>query len=359
MTIEKRVETVIREDVRRIAAYHVQPASGLIKLDAMENPYPLPAPIAEAWRARSTSISWGRYPDAEAAELKQLLREVFTIDARWDLILGNGSDELIQLLITAIPADSVVVAPSPGFTMYRVISEALQQKFVEVDLDDQFDLDVRSMCKVFESERPRIVFLASPNNPTANTFSEERLRSVIAAAPGLVVVDEAYFAFSNVDAAGWLAEFDNLLVMRTLSKLGLAGLRLGFLQGHPRWIQELDKLRLPYNISSLDQAAAEVALTHFDLLREQAAEICSLREQLLESLTTLPGLTIFSSNANFILVRTENCDARDVHQQLKDRGVLIKCVAGTHALLHNCLRITVGAAEENAALIKALRDILT
>ena len=358
MTIENRVQNVIRDDVRRVKAYHVQPASGLIKLDAMENPYPLPAQIAELWQARNANPAWGRYPDAEAVTLKKLLRQVFKIDARWDLLLGNGSDELIQLLITVIPADSVVLAPSPGFTMYHVISEALERRFVSVDLDDNFDLDVEALRGVFEAEQPRVVFLASPNNPTGNTFSEDRLREVIAAAPGLVVVDEAYFAFSDVDAARWLPEFDNLLVMRTLSKLGLAGLRLGFLQGDPKWISELEKLRLPYNISSLDQAAAEVALTHFELLREQIAEICAQRERQMASLAAIPGVTVFPSDANFILVRSEHKNARDVHQELKDRGILVKCVADTHPLLHNCLRITVGAADENEALINSLSDIL-
>jgi histidinol-phosphate aminotransferase len=205
-----------------------------------------------------------------------------------------------------------------------------------------------------EAEQPAIVYLACPNNPTGNLFDEATVREVIEAAPGLVVIDEAYAPFTDATFMGVLGEYDNLLVMRTVSKMGLAGLRLGFLAGPPAWLEEVDKVRLPYNINVLTQVSAEFALRHKAVFDEQTARIRTERARLAEALAALPGVTVFPSQANFLLIRTPAGRASAWFEGLKARGILIKNLHGAHPLLEDCLRITVGRPEENAAVAEAL-----
>lgn len=202
--------------------------------------------------------------------------------------------------------------------------------------------------------RPRLIFLACPNNPTGNLFDEASLRAVLEAADALVVIDEAYLAFASRDHGALLDEYPNLLIMRTLSKLGLAALRLGYLIGDPRWIAEFDKIRLPYNIGTLNQVAAEVALEHFDVLDAQTRLIVSERARLLVRLQADARLHCWQSEANFLLVRPHAASARTVHAGMARRGVLVKCLDGGHPLLANCLRLTIGAPPENDAMLAAL-----
>lgn len=349
------VSRVIRGDLIGAAAYTVPDASGMIKLDAMENPFPLPEPILRHWQQRVAEVGLNRYPDSEAHELQARLRDVMEIDSKYKILLGNGSDELILLLIMAVAKPgATVMAPAPGFVMYRRLSEAAQQRFVDLPLNSDFDLDAAELESVIVREQPSLLFMASPNNPSGNHLDTESMRAAIAACPGLVVIDEAYFAFTDRHHVQWLEEFDNLLIMRTLSKLGLAGLRLGFLWGKPDWICQLNKLRLPYNVNNLTQAAAAVALQHFDLLKEQVAEIRRERDLLMQALAGLTWLDVYDSEANFILVRVRGRAASEVHQSLRARNILVKRVDGSHPRLANCLRITVGSAQENVSLLQAL-----
>lgn len=349
---------LIRDDVLRMQAYEVPDSRGMIKLDAMENPHSLPQAIVEQWRERAARCELNRYPDPGSHELKQVLRETMHIAPEYEILLGNGSDELIQLVISAIAKPGAkVIAPAPSFVMYQIISEAARVPFVSFPLDEHFDLDPEAFFRVAHRERPALLFLASPNNPSGNLLHPDRLREAIAEFPGLVVIDEAYFAFADRHHDSWLSEFGNLLIMRTLSKLGLAGLRLGFLWGNPDWINELDKLRLPYNINSLTQAAAEISLRHFDELRVQTDVIRKERDRLIRALTDIRGLHPYPSAANFVLVRVTEGRARSLHSDLRDAGILVKCLDGTHPAVRNCLRITVGTRQENDHLMDVLRRI--
>lgn len=354
-----QIQQWVRPEIRALTAYHVPDASGLIKLDAMENPYTWPPALVESWLDVLRGVKLNRYPDPGAARLKESLRATFQLPAESAVLLGNGSDELIQMILMAVAGPGrAVVAPDPTFSMYRIISASAGMNYVGVPLKEDFSLDVAATRAAIAAHRPAVVFLAYPSNPTGNLFAAEDICALIEAAPGLVVVDEAYSAFCDVGFTDYLARYQHMLILRTVSKLGLAGLRLGFLVGAPSWLQEIDKLRLPYNINVLTQASAAFALDHYDTLLEQAQRIRADRDELYRALQALPGVTVFPSQANFILFRVAAGRAGELFQGLKKVGVLIKSLHGSHPALHDCLRVTVGTPEENRAFLNALRSVL-
>ena len=351
----KKPEDVIRDDIRALGAYHVPDASGMVKLDAMENPYRLPEDVRGAIADLVARADINRYPDAGASRLKATLREVLGIPAGADLVLGNGSDEIIQMLMlaTARPG-ACVLGLEPSFVMFRIIAAFCGLRYVGVPLATGFALDADRTVAAIEEHQPALVFIAYPNNPTGNLFDDAAIERVLDAAPGIVVIDEAYHAFAG---ASWLPQLDtrpNLLVMRTLSKSGLAGLRLGLIAGRPEWLSHVDKVRLPYNVNVLTQFVAAEVLRHRSLLDDQAAAIRTERERLYGELGRIQGAAPFPSAANFILFRTGAADA--IFDGLKRRGVLVKNLNGSHATLGNCLRVTVGTREENDRFIGALRE---
>lgn len=348
-------EQLIRPEVLGLAAYHVADARGMVKLDAMENPYRLPAEMAAELGALLAEAPINRYPDPHAEALQAALRQAFAIPADAALLLGNGSDELIQILALALARPgAVLLSVEPSFVMYRLIAAFTGMRYVGVPLTPDFALDEAAMLAAIETHRPAVIFLAYPNNPTGNAFDAAVMQRIIRAAPGLVVVDEAYHAFAGgrsfLEA---LPRHDNLLVMRTLSKLGLAGLRLGYLVGRTDWIAQFDKLRLPYNVNVLTQRAVVYALQRLAVFEDQAARIVAERARLAEVLSGLAGVRVYDSQANFLLLRLRA--AADVFHGLKRRGVLVKNLHGTHPLLEDCLRVTVGTPEENERLIAALK----
>jgi histidinol-phosphate aminotransferase len=355
-----RALNTLRADVRAMRAYQVHPAAGLIKLDAMENPYRLPEALQQALGERLGRVAINRYPGERTGELARALTAHAKLPEGQGLMLGNGSDELISLLAMAVcrPGERVaVLAPLPGFVMYELSSKYQHLDFVGVPLTPDFELDEAAMLAAIERERPAIVYLAYPNNPTANLWDEAVIERIAAASPGLVVIDEAYQPFAERDAMGLMARHANVLIMRTMSKFGLAGVRIGYLMGHAELIGHIDKLRPPYNISVLNAEAGLFALEHAEVYERQAAELRAERERLQAALKTLPGVTSFPSQGNMILVRVPDADA--LHAELKSRGVLVKNVSGMHPLLARCLRLTVGTPDENAAMLEALRAALT
>jgi histidinol-phosphate aminotransferase len=361
MTVNALIEKLVRPEIRALRAYHVPDAIGLIKLDAMENPYPWPEDLREAWLDELRNAEVNRYPDPRSPALQQALRSAMGIPADAALLLGNGSDELIQMLaLTIATPGRTVLSFDPGFVMYRMIALFAGLNYVGVPLRaDDFGLDQDLVLEAIERERPALVFIAYPNNPTGNLFDTSTIESIIEASPGLVILDEAYAPFTDTSFLPHLGRWPNLLVMRTVSKMGLAGLRLGYLAGPPEWIDEIDKTRLPYNINVLTQASAAFALRHKHVFDIQTQAIRAQRAQLMTALTDLDGIEPYPSDANFILVRTVKRQAGAIFEGLEHRGVLIKRLDGTHPLLADCLRITVGTAEENRALFAALRETLT
>ncbi|ABI57556.1 histidinol-phosphate transaminase [Alkalilimnicola ehrlichii MLHE-1] len=355
------IDAWVRPEVRALSAYHVPPPADVIKLDAMENPWPWPGELVEAWQAALSEVPLNRYPDAGAGELKARLRAAMGIPEGAALMLGNGSDELILLinLLVAGPG-RVVLTPGPGFAMYRIIAVNSGLGYREVPLAEDFELDETAMRAALREVQPAVVYIAYPNNPTGNAFNRDALARVIHEAPGLVVVDEAYYAFANDSFLPDVLAYPNLLVMRTVSKVGLAGLRLGLVAGHPDWLEELEKLRLPYNISALTQASANFALDHREQLERSVAAIVAERGRLAEGLAAIPGVErVWPSEANFLTFRGPAGAAGRVHSGLREHGVLIKNLDGSHPQLADCLRVTVGRPEENARFLAALGQVLS
>ncbi len=356
--------TFIRSDVQGMHAYAVQDSRGMVKLDAMENPYTLSPLLQAKLGVALGAVSINRYPALRVDDLKQALKSYVAMPAGCELMLGNGSDELISLLAMACltakdKPKNTILAPLPGFVMYEMSAQLQGLDFVGVPLTADFELDEAAMLAAVAAHKPAITYIAYPNNPTANLWDAGAIKKIITrcnAYGGLVVIDEAYQPFSS---STWLDEIranpsanENVLLMRTLSKFGLAGVRLGYMMGSKVLIDQIDKLRPPYNVSSLNAECALFALQHKDVFADQAVQICSERERLLAGLAVLSGVTPFKSDANMILVRFTDADA--TFSKLKAAGILVKNVSKMHPLLANCLRITVGTPDENTLLLKEL-----
>lgn len=350
----------IRADIQSMHAYAVQDARGLLKLDAMENPHGLPPALQAALGQRLGALALNRYPGERGADLQQALAAHAAMPARFSLMLGNGSDELISLLAMAcdLPG-AAILAPVPGFVMYAVSAQLQGLRFVGVPLTADFELDETAMLEAIAREKPAIVFLAYPNNPTANLWDDAVIEKIVlaqGAQGGLVVIDEAYQPFAGRSYIDRVARHGHVLLMRTLSKFGLAGARLGYLMGPAALIAEVDKVRPPYNISVLNCECALFALEHAEVFAGQAAEIRDQRAGVVERLARLPAVRSWPSEANMILIRVP--DAAKTFDGMKARGVLVKNVSKMHPLLANCLRLTVGTADENAQMLAALEASL-
>lgn len=362
------IDRIIRPEIRALSAYAVAHADGLVKLDAMENPFGLPEAVRAEMAAALVQAELNRYPSASADALRALLRTTMAVPDGCELMLGNGSDELIHLLFQACAKPgAAVLSPSPAFVMVQMSAMFNGVRYLDVPLRADLSLDLDGMLAVIEREQPALVFLAYPNNPTGTLYADAEIEAILRASHGLVVVDEAYQPFAMKSWMARLPEFDNLLVMRTLSKLGLAGIRLGYMAARPALINEFNKVRPPYNINVLTQAAALVALRHKDVLDAQAAVLRDEREQLAVALAGLPDVVVHPSAANFLLVRfaasaeadSASARATELFNDLKSRGILVKNMAHAHRLLAGCLRLTIGSPDENRQLIAALRALLS
>jgi len=348
---------VIRDDVRAIEAYAVPSAVGFIKLDAMENPFTLPEALQRELGERLGKQPLNRYPLSDPRGFKERLGKAMGLPMGARLMLGNGSDELIHLVIQACARPgSTVLSPWPSFSMYEMSTRFDGSRFVGVPLRADFTLDTNAVLSAIAEHQPAVIFIAYPNNPTGNLFDRSGVEAILRAAPGLVVIDEAYLPFAQDTWMPQLRNWPNLVVLRTLSKLGLAGIRLGYLAGDPEWISEFDKLRPPYNVNVLTLAAADFMLEHLPALESQAVMLRAERSRVAAALSAMRGVMVFPSAANFLLFRVPDPDR--VFSALKERGILIKNVAKVHPLLEGCLRTTIGTTGENDALMQALRAIM-
>jgi histidinol-phosphate aminotransferase len=356
-SLADRMTRYLRADVQGMHGYAVQPSAGFVKVDTMENPFRLPPALRQALGERLADVALNRYPAERGDVLRAELAKHARMPEGCDIMLGNGSDELISLLTLAadVPGN-VVMAPLPGFVMYELSARLQGLKFVGVPLTPDFELDGPAMLAAVREHQPALLYIAYPNNPTANLWDDDVVDAIIEAAPGLVVIDEAYQPFAARDSLDRLRRHEHVLLMRTMSKFGLAGVRIGYMMGRQRLIAEIDKLRPPFNISVLNCEAALFALEHVDEYAKQATTIRAEREKLSGQIAQLPGVRAFPSQANMILTRVP--DAKRVFEGMRARGVLIKNVSGLHPLLANCIRITIGTPEENPQTLAALRGAL-
>ena len=350
---------LVRDEILALKAYHVPPAGGMVKLDAMENPYRLPEALRSDLGRRLADVAINRYPDPTAARLKEKLRAAMAIPDGLDIMLGNGSDEILQLVSLALARPgATMLSLEPSFSMYRMCATFAGMRYAGVPLLPDFTLDEPALAAAVDMHRPALTWISYPNNPTGNLFPRDAILRLIDGSPGLVAVDEAYFPFSGgatlLDRVGL---HPNLVLVRTVSKLGLAGLRLGMAIGPPGWISELEKLRLPYNVNSLTACAAEFVLDHNDVLVAQTEAIVAERSRIEAELDRLRAVRRFPSATNFVLMRVAEAGA--VFERLRARGILIRNLHGSHPLLDNCLRLTVGTPDENRLLLEALAASLT
>ncbi len=348
----------VQPQIAQLSAYRVADASGMIKLDAMENPYDMPKALKAAWQQQLGEVALNRYPDPSASQLTEQIRSAFGISPQAKIMLGNGSDELIQIIAMAVnKPNASIMSLEPGFVMYRMIATCLDLNYVPAALNpNSFDIDLDATLALIEQHQPAALFIAYPNNPTGNLYDRAAVEALIEAAPGLVVIDEAYEPFAADSFMPQVSKYPNLLVMRTLSKFGLAGVRLGYMAGSSDIMSELDKIRLPYNINVLSQITAEFVLKHKAEFDHQAEQIIEQRQWLLNNLP--PQVSPFPSQANFILMRTPPGQASRAFEALKQQGILIKNLDQPGTPLANCLRLTVGTEGENQQFIVAFTEIL-
>ena len=349
-------ESRVREEIRNLSAYSVPHYETRIKLDGNESPFSLPPEIGEKVLSKLRGIEVNRYPDPEAAELRKLISGIdnFTPGG---ILLGNGSDELIGMLIAAFSGGTGrILYPTPTFSMYGISGLALGKELLESELDHNFDLDLDDITALIAKKDPDLIFLASPNNPTGNAYSAERIREIIGLSKGVVVVDEAYSDFSGYTFLPLIKKHENLIILRTLSKVGFAGLRLGILYGRENLVHEINKVRYPYNINSLTQGAAEVVLRNHEFVTENIQLIVRERERVYKTLSGMTGVEAYPSDANFILFKVGDADS--VFKALVGWDVLIRNF-NKPGRLENCMRVTIGTPYENDSFLNALGDIFS
>jgi histidinol-phosphate aminotransferase len=350
------IGNLIRQEVLAQKAYAVETLPYRIKLDANENPLAIPGGLREKFAARLGAVELNRYPEAGSTALAARFAESFAVGAD-QVILGNGSDELIQILCTALARPRAeVLIPVPTFVMYGITARNNGLTVTAVPLAADFDLDLAAMRRHLAADSPALIFLAWPNNPTGNLFAREKVEALLAESPGIVVVDEAYFHFSRETLLPLIHRYENLVILRTLSKVGLAAMRIGLLVGSPALVHELNKVRLPYNLNALSQAAAGFYLDEEPAFLAQAEVIRQEREVLFVALAALPGVHPRPPAANFIFFRCD-FEADSVYKKLVARGILIKNFNAPGAM-QNWMRVTVGTREENVEFLEVLRDII-
>lgn len=352
-----KLERYIADQVRERAAYHVPAGVPRVKLDAMESPYGLPIEVRDRWLHALRDLAINRYPAADHyQQLKTRLAAEAGLAPGCGIVLGNGSDEILQNLLLALSPDVTVMAPTPTFVMYEQLAGLLGRRFVGVPLKDDFGLDVRALKDALIRHAPALLFLAYPNNPTGILYPRAEIEELLTIEDALIVIDEAYYPFAQTTVMDKLATHPQLMVLRTLSKQGLAGMRFGWLAADPLWTHELEKVRLPYNINSVTVATIGFALDYADVFADQARRIREERARLFGALDAIA--TVWPSEANFLLFRPHKThEAGRIHRELEAGGILIKNLSH-HPDLAGCLRVTVGTPGENQAFLAALAQAL-
>ena len=352
------IDSLIPQSVRKASVYTVPDSTGFIKLDAMENPYELPHMLREKLANRLAQVSLNRYPNPRAQALRPAVYSYMNIPDDLDIIFGNGSDEIIALIISLfISSNKVVCAPDPSFAMFEVLARQFRVPFRGLPLDHAFDIDLNEWSAILGKKASGLVFVPQPNNPTGNLFSIDLLEHIIKKSSALFVIDEAYTAFTDADYLSWAKRFPNVLIMRTLSKIGLAGGRFGMLIGAPEWIREFDKVRLPYNVNALTQEAVRFFLEHAEILSQQSTDIRNERSRMITLLRNI-DINVWPSEANFVVIKVASGKVEAIFNGLKKRGILVKCLDGSHPRLEDTLRLTVGKSSDTDLLVSALSELV-
>ena len=351
------IRDLVGKNIFEQRGYITPEVTGAIKMSANENPISLQEPFKKKLMEEMSRVDFNRYPEAGALKLRDRFAQYYGVDKDM-VMLGNGSDELIQTLcITLKGKIKGVLVPVPTFSMYKIIAVNTGNKVVEVPLDKNFDLDCNAIIGQIKEKSPALVFLSYPNSPTGNLFSRDKIEVIIKKSPGIVIVDEAYAIFSGQTLLPLLKKYDNLIFLNTLSKLGLASMRLGFLIGNRDIVVQLDKVRLPFNVNSLSQIAANFFLDNQDEFYRQVAEIIKRREELYWDLKEIAGIKLYPSQANFIFF---SCafDSDRIYNKLVAEGIIVKNL-NIPPLMPNCMRVTVGNRKENEAFLRVFKRVIS
>ena len=343
----------LRQDIKNIQAYKVAKSDNMLKMDAMESPFAIHTEIMDEYVAAIKKININRYPETSANDVKQTLRELMDIPDKLDLLLGNGSDEIIQILTLACNKDASIVSFEPSFVMYKMLAKFAGLKYHSIDLDKEFEIDIEKTLAVITKIKPQIIFIAYPNNPTGNDFNKDYIKKIATITDALVVIDEAYYAYCENSFLEELENFENMVLIRTISKIGFAGLRLGLLIGAKETIKQFNKLRLPYNISAINQASANILLKQKDIIKKNARIIINQREYMRKQLGLIQAIKVYPSSANFLLIETTQ--AQELFAFLQENLILIKDFSHTKSML-NYLRITISKEEDNNKLLKYIKQ---
>jgi len=354
MPDKKNTEERISKSIRDLKPYSVPEIQCRIRLDGNESPYNLLNTISDEIYESVSRIELNRYPDSTTRELREKISSQTGVPTG-GILLGNGSDELIQMIIECYTGKSgCILMPKPTFSMYRISGMVLGKEVSEVDLDESFDLDTEAIKEVISEKDPDLFFFATPNNPTSNRFSRGRIVEIIESTSGIVVLDEAYFDYQGDTLLPLIETYENVVVLRTMSKIGFASLRLGIMLCKECIIHQVNKARLPYNINSLSLVLASLVYEKYDIVQEKIELVKQERERLSIALAGINGISVYPSDANFLLLDVG--DSQRVFDELVKRDILVRKLHGTQRL-ENCLRITVGTPNENDELIEALSDI--
>ena len=347
---------LIQNNVCSLKPYQVENIDCEIKLHANENPFPPSKELLDQLIASIQNIQLNRYPDPDSQELKDSIAKRLNTETD-RLVIGNGSDEIILLLLQIFCKEGdTITLPDPTFAMYAIIAQGLGVKSVNIPLDDHWDFNANELLKTAKENKSRIIFLGYPNNPTGNCFSKNQVYRVIESFKGIVVVDEAYYDFSHKSFVNQIEKHNNLVVLRSLSKIGLAAIRVGFAIADPLIIKQINKVRLPYNSNTVSQTLAEHLMTHFDPVQKQINSILEERHRLIGALEKIDSITIFPSDSNFFLLRTEQ-SVEKMFEYLMDHGILVRNLS-SHPKLKNCLRVTVGTKDENDRFLAKMADFV-
>ncbi len=347
---------LVKKKVQSLKAYHVENIDCEIKLHANENSFPLPPEVLKQFEEVFQSTELNRYPDPDCGPLKQTLAKRLNVAPK-NLAIGNGSDELIQILLQIFcDSGETVGFPDPTFAMYAIIAQGMGLKSQTHPLDDQWNFKAEPFLETMEANHVRIVFLSYPNNPTGNCFTASEVQTVIENFSGIVVLDEAYHDFAGKSFLSELPKHNNLVVLRSLSKIGLAALRVGYAIADPIIIDHVDKVRLPYNSNSLSQRLTDRLLNHFAPVQKQLDVLIKERNKMIRELSKFKPLKVFPSDANFVLFRVEQ-DSGAIFNRLMENGILVRNLSH-HPRLKNCLRVTIGTPDENRAFLEKMTHII-
>ncbi len=346
-----------REEIRSLSAYDVPQIRAEVELDSNESPWNLTPGIRAEIEDALKGFEYNRYPDIAADPLRTELAGLHGIKPE-NILVGNGSNEvLMDTLLTYGGPGRLALIFEPTYSMHSGILDITCTKHLDCPLDESFMIDEDEAVAYIGRERPDLVFICSPNNPTGNTQKAETIERMLKASNCPVIVDEAYGEFLDGTSVGMLSEFENLILVRTFSKAyQLAALRVGYMLASKEIVDMVDRIRLPYNLNGFSQMAAIIVLKNRKELEGQLVSIRRERAHLLEGLNRIEGVEAFPSDANFILFRTQK-DAPLVYDALLDKGVLIRDFSSKRGL-ENCLRVTVGTAEENNIFLARLKEVL-